>query len=80
MDGTLTGSTTSGQSEHRSRNMGVEGVWHMPQISRTGASPLDSLASYPGGVLFLCRDAVGIFNGRSRRSHMCRETDVKRCT
>ena len=43
-----------------------ERVLYTPQISRTGASPSDSLVSYPGHLLggeFLpfCRDTVDVF-------------------
>ena len=43
---TLLGATTPGQSGPVSN--GNEGVLHIPQISRAGASPSDSLVSYPG--------------------------------
>ena len=39
INGTQTGTTTSGQSEPWSNDN--EGVLHIPQISRTGTSPLD---------------------------------------
>ena len=38
-DGALTGTTTPGQSEPESN--GNEGIHHIPQSSRTGASPSD---------------------------------------
>ena len=64
IDWTLSGTSTLGQS--RPGSDGNEGVRHIPQSSNiTGASPSDSLVSYPGHllerVLLLCRDAVGVF-------------------
>ena len=48
--------------------MAMKGLLHIPQSSKTGASPSDFLVSYPehtlggvGGVLLFCRDFVGIF-------------------
>ena len=42
-----------------------QGVLHIPQISKAGASPLDGLISYyqdtHGGGLPLCRNAVSVF-------------------
>ena len=46
IDTTQTGATTPGQSA--SGNDGNEGVQHIPQSSRTGASPSDVLVSNPG--------------------------------
>ena len=46
IDGTLTGNISLCQSEPGS-NVQKE-LFHPPQISRTGASPLDPLESYPG--------------------------------
>ena len=45
---------------------GNEGVFHIPQIYKTGASPSDGLVSYPKhslgvGGLPLCRDTVDVF-------------------
>ena len=48
---TLTGTSTPGQSGLR-RNSN-EKVLHVPQNSRTGASPSDGLVSYPGHLLGL---------------------------
>ena len=65
IDGTLTGSTSLGQNEPGSN--GNERIFHIILSSRTGASPLDCLVSYPGhslagwGILLLCRDAIGVF-------------------
>ena len=57
----LLGATTLGQSESRSN--GNEGVLHIPQNSRTEASPSDCLELYPEQflelVLALYRDSVG---------------------
>ena len=47
--GTLTGTTTSDQSEPG--NNGNERVLHNPQSSRSGASPSGNLISYPGHSL-----------------------------
>ena len=44
--GTLTGTTTLGQSGSGSN--GTKGVFHIPQSSRTGTSPSDCLVSYAG--------------------------------
>ena len=52
IDGTLT-DTILGQSEPGSNS--TEGILHIPQSSRTGASPSDSLMSYPGCYLELSR-------------------------
>ena len=64
IDRTLSGATTSDQSEPESN--GNEEVLCVPQ-SITVASPSDCLVTYPGhsleGVLPLCRDAVGLFYG-----------------
>ena len=49
IDGTLSGATTSGQIGQGSS--GNEGVLHIPQSFRTGASPSDGLVSYPGHSL-----------------------------
>ena len=43
---TLTGITTLSQSGAESN--GSEGLLHIPQSSRTEASPSDNLVSYPG--------------------------------
>ena len=61
----LSGVTTPGQSGPGSN--GHEGVLRIPQsFSTAGTSPSDCLVSYPGhllegGVLPLCRGAVGVF-------------------
>ena len=54
----LPGATSLGQS--RPGSNGNEEVLHIPQSSRSGASPSDCLVSYTGliGVQALCRDAV----------------------
>ena len=62
--GPLSGSTTLGQCGHGSD--GNKGVLRIPQSSSiTGTSPSDRSVSYPGhslgGVLPLCREAVGVF-------------------
>ena len=70
MDRTLSGATTPGQSGRGSN--GNEGVLRIPQSpSITGTSLSDRSASYPGyslggGVLTLCRGAVGVFFSPSR--------------
>ncbi len=61
---TLLGASTPGQSEPG--NDGNKGVLRIPQSSSiAGTSPSDCLVSYPGhllgGVLPLCREAVGVF-------------------
>ena len=63
IDGTLKGTTTSGQSGPESNYN--ERVLHIPQSSRTGASSSDDLKSYTGdlwegGFLTFCSDAVVI--------------------
>ena len=65
----LSGATTPGQSGPGSDVN--EEVLHIPQSSSTaGTSPSDCLVSYPGhslgGVLPLCREAVGVFYSPSR--------------
>ena len=65
----LSGDTTPGKSGPGSD--GNEGVLCIPQSSSTaGTSPSDCFVSYPGhslggGVLTLCREAVGVFYGPS---------------
>ena len=49
IDRTLSGVTSLGQSGPG--NNSNQGVLHIPQSSRTGASPSDCLASYPGHSL-----------------------------
>ena len=49
IDGTVTGTTTLGQSGPGSNSN--EGVFHIPQSSKMGTSPLDALLSYPGHLL-----------------------------
>ena len=49
IDGTLTDTTTPGQSRHGGN--GCERVLHIPQSSRTGASRSDNLVSYLGHLL-----------------------------
>ena len=46
IDMTLSGATTQGQSGPGSN--GNQGVLHIPQSSKIGASPFDALVSYPG--------------------------------
>ena len=63
-DGTLTGTTTPGQSGPGSN--GHEGVLHIPQNFMTGATPIRCiLVPYQGQtlvrVLPLCRNTVGVF-------------------
>ena len=64
---TLSGATILGQCGPGSS--GNEGVHHIPRISKAVASALDCLMSYTGhslgGVLVLCRDAVGVFYSHS---------------
>ena len=68
--GPLSGATTPGQSGPGSD--GNEGVLRIPQRSSiAGTSPSDCLVSYlghssVGGVLLLCREAVGVFYSPSR--------------
>ena len=46
---------------------GSQGVLHIPHCSKTGAPLLDSLVSYPGGVVLChCSDAVVVFYSPSR--------------
>ena len=66
VDGTLTGTTTLGQS--RPGSNGNKRVLHTPQSSWTGASTSDCLVSYQGHLLTgkwrvppLYRDTVGVF-------------------
>ena len=64
IDRTQSGATTPGQSGPGSN--GNEGALRIPESSSsTGTSPSDCLVSYPGhslgGILHLCRDAVGVF-------------------
>ena len=65
----LSGATTPGWSGPGSN--GNEGALHIPQSSKTGASPSDCLMSYPGhllgwvDVLLLSRDAVSVFYSSS---------------
>ena len=49
IDSTLSGATTPGQSGPEGE--GNEGVLHIPQISKAGASPSDCLMSYPAHFL-----------------------------
>ena len=49
IDRTLSGATTQGQCGPGSN--GNEEVLHIPQISKAGTPPLDSLMSYPGHSL-----------------------------
>ena len=70
MDRVLSGATTLGQSGLCSDNN--ERILRLPQSSSiTGSSPSDCLVSYPGhylgGVLPLCREAVGVFYSPSRQ-------------
>ena len=46
---TLSSATTLGQNEPKSN--GNKGVFHIPQISKAEALPLDCLKSYPGHSL-----------------------------
>ena len=69
IDGTQSGTTTLGQSGPESN--GNEGVFHIFQSSRTGASPWDSFVTYPRylmrrGVLTICRDAVSVIYSPSQ--------------
>ena len=61
------GTITPGQSQPRSN--GNEGVLHIPQISKTGASPWFSVISrilVEMVVLSLRRDAVGVSDSPSQ--------------
>ena len=65
LDRNLSGATIPGQSEPGTN--GNKGVLHIPQISTTGTSPSDDLASYPRHSLGESYpSAVGVFNSRSR--------------
>ena len=68
MDRTLSGTTTLGQNGPGSNDN--EGVLHIPQISKTDASPSDGLVSYPEYLLGksypCCRDAAVLFHAPSR--------------
>ena len=68
MDGTLTFTSTPGQSGLESN--GNKEVLYILQSYWTGATPSNALVSYLGhplgkGVLLLCRDAVSIFYSSS---------------
>ena len=67
IDETLTGTTNPGKSWSGSN--ANEGVLHLPQSSRTRASPSDGLVSYHdtliGGMFLICRDAISIFYSTS---------------
>ena len=56
IDGTLTGSTTPSLSGPWNNNS--EEVFHIPQSSITGASPSDSLVSYPSTEVQLVYSTV----------------------
>ena len=73
IDRTLTGTTTSGQSEPESNDN--EGVFHSPQSFRIVVYHIVLCYIQDTrwvGVLPLCRDAVGIFYSLSRLS--CKQT------
>ena len=64
IDGSLTGTTTPGQNEPRSN--GNEVVFHIPQSSRTGASPPDTGYCHTQDTLFglsysSSEDAISVF-------------------
>ena len=76
--GPLSGATTPGHSGPESN--GKKGVLRTPQSSSiAGTSPSDCLVSYLGhslgGVLPLCREAVGVFYSPSRLGNLKRETE-----
>ena len=79
-DRTLSGVTTPDHS--RPRSYGNERVLRIPQISSiTVISPSDCLLSYPGhslwgGILFFCREAVGVFYRPSRLGNRRFDNDV----
>ena len=84
IEGTLIGTTTLGQ--RRSGSNGNEGVLHIPQNSKTGASQWEDLMLHPGhslegeGVLSLCRNAVDIISNPSRQVgsvNDCKKLKVK---
>ena len=60
----LSGTTTTPGWSGPGSN-GREGVLHIPQISKAGASPSDCLISYPGHLLTKIR--VDIFEERERK-------------
>ena len=64
IDGTLRGTTTPGQSRPGSNSNEEE--LHISQSSRSGASPLDGLASYPRHS----------FSGNGRRSYISAEMQL----
>ena len=68
IDRTLSGATTPGQSGPRSN--GNEGVHHIPEISKAGASPSDLFnvisRTLVDGALSLWRDIVSVFYSPSR--------------
>ena len=69
IDRTLSGTTTPGQSGPGID--GNEGVLHIPQNSSiAGTSSSDCLVTYPGGVLPLCWEAVGVFYSPSRLDNL----------
>ena len=81
IDRTLSSITTPRLREPGSN--GIEEVLYISQSSSTGSSPLDSLVSYPGyllwgGVLPLCSDAVGVFNSPSRLGCIAVETELSK--
>ena len=54
----------------------MNGVLHIPQTSKDGASPSDCLVSYPRhslGVLPVCRDVDSVFSRHSRLGCPVRE-------
>ena len=75
MDMTLTGVTSLGQVDLGV--IGNEGVLHILQSSRTGASPSNGSVSYTGHslegrerILLLCKGAVDIFYSPSQQGRL----------
>ena len=86
IDRTLSGATTSSQSGPGSNSN--EGVIHISQSSKTGASPSNSLVSYTGhsfggrGLCYpLCRDAVSVFCSPNEMGSMedCEIEEIQFC-
>ena len=80
-DRTLTGTSTASPSGHKSN--GNEWVLNIPKSSRTEASPLDGLVSYPGhlfggnGLIPLQRCSQSILQPQpTRLSGKCSSSDI----
>ena len=62
IDRTQSDATTPGQSGPG--NNGNEGVLHIPQNSKTGASPSNGLMSYPGHLLEDCYSSAELHDSQ----------------